>query len=155
MVIQGFSSYEIFPDGSVYSRISDKFLSCNIKNTDRYKNLVLKSDSGKQVNVHIHVLVARHFLPTGYFEGAFVNHKDGNKHNNHKDNLEWVTRSENELHAHRIGLKTGRSQVKCFCGKTLYDNIDALALGENITKGCAWYRVKKGNTVDGKTYGLQ
>lgn len=32
----------------------------------------------------------------------FVNHKDGNKKNNHYSNLEWVTKKENELHSVRI-----------------------------------------------------
>jgi len=32
----------------------------------------------------------------------FVNHKDGNKLNNHATNLEWVTKSENELHSVRV-----------------------------------------------------
>lgn len=32
------------------------------------------------------------------------NHKDGNKLNNHLNNMEWVSRSENALHAHRTGL---------------------------------------------------
>jgi hypothetical protein len=51
----------------------------------------------------VHRLVAETYLenPKGF---EFVNHKDGNKQNNSVDNLEWVTRSENMLHAHQTGL---------------------------------------------------
>lgn len=51
----------------------------------------------------IHRLVAKAFIlnPENKPE---VNHIDGNPLNNHISNLEWVTQSENGLHAYRIGL---------------------------------------------------
>jgi hypothetical protein len=51
----------------------------------------------------LHVLVARTFLgvkPTG-FE---TNHKNGDKHDNRIENLEYVTHAENQQHAGREGL---------------------------------------------------
>lgn len=50
----------------------------------------------------VHKLVARTFLPDTYKEGLVVNHKDGNRHNNCVDNLEWCTQGENELHSYRV-----------------------------------------------------
>lgn len=55
----------------------------------------------------IHRLVAEAFLGESKL---VVNHKDGNKLNNRLDNLEYVTRSQNILHALDNGLFTPNYQ---------------------------------------------
>lgn len=49
-------------------------------------------------------LVATYFIPNPDNKPE-VNHKDGNRFNNHVDNLEWVTMEENNYHALITGLK--------------------------------------------------
>lgn len=56
---------------------------------------------GVKSNQTIHRLVARAFI-ANELNKPQVNHKDGNKLNNHVNNLEWVTVSENGLHAYRV-----------------------------------------------------
>jgi hypothetical protein len=53
------------------------------------------------MNVHRLVALAFHGEPAGRMD---VNHIDGDKTNDAAANLEWCTRSENMLHARRIGL---------------------------------------------------
>lgn len=67
-------------------------------------NMHLKNDEKSKDHL-VHRIVAQSFVPE-VNDKPFVNHKDGNKHNNNADNLEWCDRSENEKHAWRIGLKT-------------------------------------------------
>lgn len=58
----------------------------------------------------LHRLIAKKWCDN-YTAGKEVNHKDGNKQNNFASNLEWVSRSENQLHAIKnhlrpVGLNT-------------------------------------------------
>ena len=95
--IPKFALYEISSFGRVRS---NKFYGGKIlkpaKTPKGYLMVGLKRD---KVNFshNIHKLVANVFLenPLGLPE---VNHKDLNKTNNHKNNLEWVTTSENRKH---------------------------------------------------------
>lgn len=84
---QDYSNYVITKDGKVYSKITKKFLKPIInKNGHCY---VTFSKNSKKNNFYIHKLVASLYLinPHNY---SIIIHKNGNKADNKKDNLEWV-----------------------------------------------------------------
>lgn len=70
-----------------------------------YLGIILCAPESMQ---YVHRLVALTFLP-GAAAKKDVNHKNGVKTDNRVENLEWVSRSENQLHAFRV---LGRKRVK-------------------------------------------
>lgn len=73
-----------------------KVLKAGFNPTNGYLS-VGPSINNKVSRHYVHRLVAEAFL--GLEKKKDVNHKDGNKKNNRIENLEWMTRSENQLHA--------------------------------------------------------
>jgi hypothetical protein len=63
--------------------------------------VVCISDNKVRKNELVHRLVAKCFLDNPDNK-EIVNHKDQNKQNNHIDNLEWCTYSENAIHFYKM-----------------------------------------------------
>jgi hypothetical protein len=96
--------YEVSNLGRVRS-LRRKIIMSARKRNDGYMSCTL-SNGGIVKNKLIHRLVAEAFIPNNE-DKPEVNHVDGNKQNNFKNNLQWVTASENQRHSIKIGLRKG------------------------------------------------
>lgn len=79
--------------------------------TNGYLSVYLRKSGGKAKDFRIHRLVAEAFVSNPDAKPD-VNHIDGDKHNNCAENLEWVTKSENSIHAFANGLATPSDHQK-------------------------------------------
>jgi len=86
--------------GELY--IKGKLLK-QVKRKDGYCGINLHRET-VQNNFLVHRIVANAFIPNTENKPE-VNHKNGIKTDNRVENLEWVTTSENLIHAHKIGIK--------------------------------------------------
>ena len=105
--IQGYEGlYAITSFGRVWSYANKKNHTHNGKwlkicnDSDGYC-IVGLSHNGKTKTHKVHRLVALSFIGESTLQ---VNHIGGNKKNNCISNLEWVTGSQNQLHARQCGL---------------------------------------------------
>lgn len=107
--------------------------------------------SGGYLRVHInyepikvHQLVSRMFIPNPENKET-INHKNGNKHDNRVDNLEWNTKSENNINAYAIGLKNNKGSAN---GRSLLTEQQVL----EIRKIC---KTKEDDAIVAKIYGVK
>jgi hypothetical protein len=78
----------------------------NGRKGDEYSCIKLTLNN-KRKTYRIHRLVAETFI-ANLLNLPCVNHKDGDKMNNHVINLEWVTYKQNAEHAWKLGLYDNR-----------------------------------------------
>lgn len=96
--------YQVSNLGNVKSFFTGKLLK-KLPHSTGYLAVVLYKDRTSKRRT-VHRLVAMAFLPNPESK-LTVNHKNGNKHDNSVDNLEWATHKENQRHAVKTGLKVG------------------------------------------------
>lgn len=109
--VTGYPGYQVSTDGEVRNAATGRKLK-PIQGSTGYSHVTL-CDNGRHHQTSIHRLVAQEFIANPENK-PIVNHIDGNKANNHVDNLEWCTSSENMKHAYRTGLqKPIPSQIEC------------------------------------------
>lgn len=112
--------YDIYTDGAVWSYGSNRFLKVR-RDAHGYQVYTLCT-RGKVRVVKAHRLVYAAFcgaIPTA----LQINHKDGDKLNNHFSNLELLTPIENTRHAWRTGLAIRRTGTAMGTSKLKEDDI--------------------------------
>lgn len=154
--------YQISNKGRVktlnYKRTGKAKILKHDKTWNGYHTIVLRigGAGSKQIHPLISRLVASAFIPNPNGKD-FVNHKDGNRDNNSVENLEWVSREENELHKiYVLGNPSGCCIPPCkiYCVETgeEYRSISYAAKCVGVCQARMSAAVSSGGKVKGKTY---
>lgn len=105
--VPGVPYFAVSEQGEVFSLRMNKL--CTISKQKTGYRTVAVGEGGKTKTFYVHRLVALAFIPVPEevrlaTSNPEVNHKDGNKDNNAKSNLEWVTAKRNIEHAKETNL---------------------------------------------------
>lgn len=113
--------------------VAEKVLSPAINKILGYVTLT-SSQCGKNKVFYVHRLVAECFCDKPD-DCDRVNHIDGNRANNCAENLEWVTHSENLLHAYRTGLAVHRTRLGSDSPAAKLVEADVVSIRSMLTTG--------------------
>ena len=108
--------YEIRDEGVVRRKSNRNVLKGCI--SSGYRSVKFTYPDGHQQRFYVHRLVAIHFIKNHDPKKTYVNHKDGNKLNNHVENLEWVSPRENNIHYYQEVQQEKRKRKKG-CSKAI------------------------------------
>lgn len=131
--------YEVSNYGNVRSAATKKKLAkCNHRGGYLLVSLQV---NGNHKMKSIHRLVASAFIknPDNLRD---VNHKDGNKHNNSVENLEWVSHSQNIKHSYQV-LKRRRKSNPVVCIETgdTFENLKEASKFAGVSRSAVQHAV--------------
>lgn len=150
--------YSINKNGIVFSLKKDR-KQLSISHTKNGYCQVELCINGIRKKHLLHRLVAESFI-SNELNKPQVNHIDGNKKNNSVLNLEWCTRSENQLHSINLGLRTTKGEknsqsklneidvLNIFNDKRMYKYISeqyniSMPTISDIKRGYSWTHITK------------
>ena len=115
--------YLISNSGDIKSVKTGKIRKKNINHEGYYFVCVSLGSRQNKPLIKVHRAVAETFLDNIY-DLSDINHKDGNKLNNHVDNLEFCTHQHNVQHAYDTGLAKRTSKpVICLNNNMVFGSI--------------------------------
>lgn len=108
-----------------------------------YTRVYIRDKStNKRKDYKLHRLVAEYFIKNPK-NLPCVNHIDGNKMNNKIENLEWVTHSENNIHAYKTGLNHSK-KYKVQYGDVVYESKTEASIALNVSRKTIDNWIRKG-----------
>lgn len=150
--------YEVSSKGNVRTNYYD--IPKDIALIPRHEYLMVSLyKEGKNKTHRVHRLVAQAFIPNpGNL--PVVNHKDGNKHNNNVNNLEWTTSAGNIRHAIEMVKRSGNAwndskpkMIYCPEDDKVCNSIAEASKFYNVNKKTIKEYVKTGGrTINGKSF---
>ena len=133
--------FEISDDGKLRNIITGTIYKTVINRGTGYEGVYVSLGSKNNCKLFkIHRCVAETFIsnPNNY---PVINHKDGNKSNNHISNLEWCTIKENNIHAYKTGLRKVLKGEDIYCSKLKQKEVDFIR--ENYKEGDSIFGCRK------------
>mgnify|MGYP003651087791 CR=1 FL=1 len=92
--VDGWSDYNIYPDGDIFSFRKNKTTLMNPYKTKKGYMVITLCKNGKGKKFYVHRLIATTFIPNPENKRC-VDHINGVRDDNRLENLRWLTHKEN------------------------------------------------------------
>lgn len=144
-----YENYEFSNYGRFRNKTTQQILKQTIasgKKGGYVRTFLMNVNTQQRQQVRIHRIIAELFVPNpDPINNVTVNHIDGVKNNNHYTNLEWLSVTDNNRHAHSAGLP---NKWKKFTAQDIKNIRASFLINPNPPKVAKDYNVNVGTIRD-------